>query len=86
MKINLITIIGLIAAICTNWAFLPQVIKTIKSRETKSISLSMYVVFTLGVFIWLIYGLLTYDIPIIAANLISFILSLIVLILKIRYG
>jgi MtN3 and saliva related transmembrane protein len=86
MEINLKTIIGLIAAVCTTWAFLPQVIKIIKSRDTKSISLSMYIVFTTGVFLWFIYGIILNDIPIIVANFITLIFGLIVLVLKIKYG
>ena len=86
MNFDWITTIGFMAAACTTWAFLPQVIKTIKSRETKSISLSMYIVFTLGVFLWLVYGLILMNPPLIIANLITFVLSLTVLILKMKHG
>ena len=79
------TIIGLIAATCTTAAFLPQAIRVIKTKHTKDISLAMYVVFSIGVFLWLVYGLSIRDIPIIAANLITFIFSFIILVLKIRY-
>ena len=85
MKPSWATFIGLIAAFCTTWAFLPQVIKTIKSRDTKAISLSMYVIFTTGVFLWLIYGIMIRDIPIIVANIVTFILSAIVLTLKFKH-
>ncbi len=83
---NWITILGLIAAFCTTIAFLPQVIKTIKSKQTNDISLLMYIVLTTGVSLWFIYGLLIGDLPLIVANGITFIFALIVLILKIYHG
>ena len=81
-----ITIIGLLAAACTTIAFLPQVIKTVKTKKTNDISRLMYVVLTTGIFLWVVYGLLTIDLPIILANSITFVLALIVLMLKIIHG
>ncbi len=81
-----ITIIGFTAAVLTTSAFLPQVIKTWKLRETKDLSLLMYIVITTGVFMWLVYGLLIGDLPIIFANVITFMLAFTVLVFKIRYG
>lgn len=81
-----ITIIGLLAVACTTIAFLPQVIKTVKTKETKDISLLMYVILTTGILLWVVYGLLTIDLPIILANSITFVLALIVLMLKIIHG
>lgn len=83
---TLITLIGFAAAFCTTWAFLPQVVKTIRTRDTSAISLGMYIVFTLGLILWLIYGILKADIPIITANVITLILCSMVLILKMRHG
>lgn len=80
-----LTLLGLAAAACTTASFVPQVLKTIKSRHTKDISLLMYIVLTLGLFLWLIYGLLLRDIPLVAANSISFSLSSIILFLKIKH-
>ena len=85
MKFEWTTFIGLIAAFCTTWAFLPQVLKTIKSRDTKAISLSMYIILTFGVFLWLLYGIIIGDLPLIIANSITFFLSTIVLVFKIKY-
>ncbi|HOO89657.1 MAG TPA: SemiSWEET transporter [Syntrophales bacterium] len=79
------TWIGLIAATCTTISFLPQAIKVITKKQTRDISLSMYVIFSFGVLCWLIYGILTKDIPIICANSITFALSFTILVLKIRY-
>ena len=78
--------IGLIGAICTTIAFLPQVIKAMKTKSTKDISLIMYIIFTIGLFFWLTYGLLINSLPILFANLITIVLSFAVIFSKIRYG
>ena len=80
------TIIGMLAAFCTTVSFIPQVVKTIKTGQTKDISLSMYVIFTTGILFWLIYGIMIVDVPIIAANTITLLLTGTVLFLKIRNG
>jgi MtN3 and saliva related transmembrane protein len=81
-----IQIIGFVAAACTTISFVPQVIKTLKTKETKGISLIMYSVFTFGVFLWLLYGLFIRDIPIIISNTITVALAFIVLVVKIKNG
>ncbi|MBF0142425.1 MAG: SemiSWEET transporter [Magnetococcales bacterium] len=83
---EVITTIGSIAAVLTTAAFLPQVVKTLKSRDTAAISLGMYALFSAGVFLWFVYGLLLAEWPIILANGITFLLASLVLILKIRHG
>lgn len=83
---NWITIIGLIAATCTTISFLPQAIKSWKTKHTKDLSLPMYLIVTIGVFLWLVYGLLINDLPLILANFITLMLSSSVLFLKIKYG
>ena len=80
------TLIGLVAAICTTSSFLPQVIKTLKSKKTGDISLLMYAILTMGLFLWLVYGFILSDVPLILANGISFSLAMSVLILKIKHG
>ena len=82
---SIYTIIGLAAATCTTFSFLPQAIKVIKTRQTKDLSLVMYAVFTLGVFLWLLYGILVNDVPLIIANSITIIFAATILIMKIRY-
>jgi len=77
-------IIGLIAAFLTTISFLPQVIKTIKTKDTSSISLLMYSLFTGGVFLWMVYGILLENIVITSANLITLILAGIVLVMKVK--
>jgi len=83
---NWITIIGLTAGTCTTLSFLPQVIKSWRTRKTKDISFIMYSILGIGVILWLIYGLLIKDIPIIVANAVAVVLVSSVLFLKIRYG
>lgn len=82
---ELTTYLGLAAACCTTLSFLPQAIKIIKTKHTKDLSLEMYSLFTLGVFLWLIYGIIVVDIPLIVANIITFALASTILILKIKY-
>ena len=86
MDINYTAVIGLIAGACTTISFLPQVIKIFRTRETKDISMIMYLILATGIFLWTIYGILIESLPVILANGISFVLASIVLILKIKYG
>jgi MtN3 and saliva related transmembrane protein len=80
------TVIGLVAAFCTTVAFVPQVVRTWKSRSTEDISLGMFGFYSTGIFAWLVYGLMIGDIPLIASNGVTFVLSLIMLGFKLRYG
>jgi MtN3 and saliva related transmembrane protein len=86
MRFDWVTIIGLIAATCTTCSFLPQVIKILQSKRTNDVSLLMYAILTTGLVLWLIYGLILKDIPLIVANSVSLTLSLCVLVLKIKHG
>jgi MtN3 and saliva related transmembrane protein len=82
---NVVDQVGYLAAFCTTISFLPQAMKAIRYRDTKSLSLGMYSLLTLGVSLWLAYGILKNDYAIIAANSITVVLSLLILITKIRY-
>ena len=75
--------IGYAAAILTTISFLPQAIMTIKTRDTEALSLGMYVSFTLGVLLWLVYGFCIENKVIIYANSITLILASIILSVKI---
>ena len=77
--------IGSIAAILTTFAFLPQVIKVIKTKDTESIALGMYLMQVLGIALWVAHGPVIQDLPLILANSVSFILSGTILVYKIRY-
>lgn len=73
------TVIGLMAAFLTTLAFVPQVIHILKTRKTDGISLAMYSVFTTGVALWLAYGFMVMDLPVILANAVTLMLALCVL-------
>lgn len=78
--------VGYFAAFCTTLAFVPQTMKVIKSKDTKALSLSMYIVFCLGVFCFVLYGYFSKDLPIFWANLTTLFFALIVLRMKIKHG
>jgi len=82
---NYIVILGLAAAALTTFSSLPQVIRIIKIKETRDISLGMYILVVVGIILWLVYGLLIGDLPLIAANVVSLILTATILCLKIKY-
>ncbi|AFZ28939.1 hypothetical protein Glo7428_0335 [Gloeocapsa sp. PCC 7428] len=82
---DFVSILGLIAGTLTTIAFLPQLFKTWQSKSAKDVSLGMLMIFSTGVFLWLIYGIYLQALPIILANLITLIFNLIILGLKIRY-
>ena len=82
---NIIIYIGFFAGFCTTIAFLPQAIKTWKTKSTKDISLLMFLIFITGVFFWLIYGILINELPLIVANAITLVLALSILVAKIKY-
>lgn len=85
MEFSLITVVGLLAATCTTISFLPQVIKTWKSKSAKDLSLGMFSIFATGVFLWLVYGLMIGDLPIILANTITLLLVLLILYFKFTF-
>lgn len=76
--------LGFTAAFCTTISFLPQAIKVIKSRDTYALSLAMYSIFTLGVALWLTYGIYRQDPAIITANVITLALALVILYTKLK--
>lgn len=82
---NEIQILGLAAGSCTTIAFLPQVLKTWKSGSAKDLSLGMFLFFCFGVLLWLIYGVIIMDVPLIVANLLTLILASSLLFFKLRF-
>jgi MtN3 and saliva related transmembrane protein len=81
-----VTELGFFAGMLTTVAFLPQLIKTWKTRSAEDVSLVMLITFCSGVFLWLIYGVLIHSAPVVAANVVTLVLALAILVLKIRYG
>ena len=80
---NTSELIGYLAATLTTASFLPQAIKTIKTRDTDSLSLGMYGMFASGVLLWFIYGIYLSNEAIIIANAITFVLAVMILAVKI---
>jgi MtN3 and saliva related transmembrane protein len=78
--------LGFVAATLTTAAFVPQAIKTLRTRDTRAISLGMYVVFTVGLCFWLAYGLYLGSWPMILSNLCTLVLAALILALKLRHG
>jgi MtN3 and saliva related transmembrane protein len=77
--------IGMAAAICTTVSFVPQLIRVWRLRSARDISLIMFLVFSPGVFLWLLYGVSIHSLPVILANGATLTLSLAILGLKLRF-
>jgi MtN3 and saliva related transmembrane protein len=80
-----ITLVGYLAGALTTISFVPQVLKAVTMRETRDLSLAMLVLFGVGIFLWTLYGLWVNSLPIIAANVVTFFLILVLLFLKMKY-
>jgi MtN3 and saliva related transmembrane protein len=77
--------IGFVAAFCTTAAFVPQLLRVLKLRSAREISLGTFLLFSVGVTLWLLYGLYTGSRPVIVSNMVTLGLSLSILYLKLRY-
>ena len=80
-----VDIVGGLAGMLTTIAFIPQVVKTWRSGSAQDISLFMFLLFSSGVALWLIYGIAIQSVPVIAANSVTLLLAVSILILKVRY-
>ena len=78
--------LGYAAAVLTSASFIPQAVMTIRTRDTRGISRGMYIIFTVGVALWLAYGIALNSGPMILANVATLFLAATVLVLKLRYG
>ncbi|HKT32378.1 MAG TPA: SemiSWEET transporter [Gammaproteobacteria bacterium] len=83
---NIPRVIGLVAAALTTLSLLPQVWRSYKTRDTRGISLGMYWAYTIGIALWLVYGLLIHDLVVTLANAVTLFLAAIILTLKLRFG
>lgn len=81
-----VELIGLAAAALTTGSFLPQAVKTARTRDTRSISLGMYMMMTIGVALWLGYGVAVGSLSLILANGFTLVQSALILVLKFRHG
>jgi MtN3 and saliva related transmembrane protein len=82
---ELISIVGLVAGAITVVAFFPQLTKTWKTKSTKDISLGMFSIFCVAVFLWFVYGILIKDLPVTVTNFLVFVQAFIILMLKVKY-
>jgi MtN3 and saliva related transmembrane protein len=83
---TLIDLLGLSAGSLTTLSFVPQVIKTWRSKSADDISTGMFAIFSVGLVMWLIYGLYLQSLPIIVSNMVTLVLTVVILILKYRYS
>jgi MtN3 and saliva related transmembrane protein len=86
MNATLVNAIGMTGAVLTTVCWLPQAIQIIRSRETRAISLSGTLAFTIGIVFWLIYGLALMDWPLITSNVVTLALMLVIVSFKLRHG
>ena len=72
-------LLGMVAAVVTTGCFLPQALQVIRTRDTRSLSLAMYVLFVIGILLWLAYGVLLNSLPIILANIFTLVQAVVIL-------
>lgn len=80
------TWIGIAAAILTTAAYAPQAIKAWRSRSTRDVSLAMFLMMVTGITLWLVYGLMIGDLPLILANAATLVLAVAILVAKLRFS
>ena len=86
INFNYIDFFGFLAALLTTLAFLPQLYKTWKTKTADDVSLFMLIMFITGLICWIVYGIKINSIPILVANIITFIFNFSILILKVNYS
>ncbi|MGE4420860.1 MAG: SemiSWEET family sugar transporter [Pseudodesulfovibrio sp.] len=85
MQMDFLELIGLVAGCCTTAAFFPQVLHTWRTRSVADLSLRMYLLFTLGVLLWLVYGIRIGSLAVTLANAVTLVLASSILIMKLVY-
>lgn len=83
---TLVEAVGYVAACLTTVSFVPQAWLIYRTRNVSGVSLGMYAVFTAGVTLWLVYGLMVRGWPVVAANAVTLVLALLIVAMKLRYG
>ena len=86
MKIIYVEFFGYFAAILTTLAFIPQLIKTLKTKKAEDVSLTTLIMFLTGVAAWILYGIQISSKPILIANIITFLLNFLILVFKLIYS
>ena len=82
---TLVINLGYAAAFCTTAAFVPQLARVIRLHSARDISLPTFLLFSIGVFLWLLYGIAIWSMPVIASNVVTLVISVGILVLKLRY-
>lgn len=82
----MVNLVGSVAAVCTTLALVPQLARVWRLKTARDISLLMFMVYSVGELLWLIYGIYIHSMPVIAANAVSLVLALFILWLKLHYG
>ena len=85
IRMDMVTLIGLLAGTLTTVAFVPQLLVTWRSKSADDLSLWLLVTFNAGIVLWLLYGFLIHSIPVIVANFVTLVLALAILVLKVKY-
>lgn len=85
-RMELSDVLGYAAATLTTVSFVPQAWRTFRTKDVSGISLKMYSVFTVGVAVWLAYGIVLGEIPMMIANSVSLVLACALLVMRVRYG
>jgi MtN3 and saliva related transmembrane protein len=85
VSMEFIEIVGLIAGLCTSSAAIPQIVKTVRTKQAEDVSLFMFIVMTAGNALWTYYGFDKSDLPIIATNLLAIVLNLLMLFFRFKY-
>lgn len=83
---NLLEILALIAGTMGVSSFVPQLVKCLKTKETKDLSLPMYFVISMSLFLWIIYGIITHQLALTLTNSVALLLTVAILLLKLKYG
>jgi MtN3 and saliva related transmembrane protein len=78
--------IGAVGAVLTTICWLPQAVRVVRTKETQAISLTTNLIFATGILLWLVYGIAISNWPLIAANAISMVFTLVIIVMKLRYG
>ncbi len=82
----MLEVMGYVAGALTTLAFVPQVLQIYRTKSVKDVSLAMFLIFTLGVALWLGYGIMTSSLPVVAADAITLVLSFVILYFKWKYN
>ncbi|MDP8299263.1 MAG: SemiSWEET transporter [Candidatus Tantalella remota] len=80
-----IGLIGMIAGICTTVSLVPQILKILKTKHARDVSLGMYIILSTGVLLWLIYGIFLEELPLILANAVTLALCFTVIVMKLMF-